>query len=203
MCVYAKSLQCVWLFVTLRTVAQQAPLCPWDSPGKISGVGCHPLLHGFPIQGLNPHLLCHLHWQAGSLPLVPPGKPTIGYTTIQNKKLKKKINNKAFSPRKKNRIDSVIYTTGSGVFFKPEPASLATIYSPLSDIQGLSQLNHSWDHGWWKMMAETRPQSPISQPTCRQSIVYWLWQQKIVKHFGDRGVTLLLNVFFPCRVLRK
>ena len=26
-------------------------------------------------QGLNPHLLCLLHWQAGSLPLVPPGKP--------------------------------------------------------------------------------------------------------------------------------
>ena len=26
-------------------------------------------------QGLNPHLLCLLHWQAGSLPIVPPGKP--------------------------------------------------------------------------------------------------------------------------------
>ena len=28
----------------------------------------------FPTQGWNPHL-CLLHWQAGSLPLVPPGKP--------------------------------------------------------------------------------------------------------------------------------
>ena len=27
-----------------------------------------------PTQGLNPHLLCLLHWQVGSLPLVPPGK---------------------------------------------------------------------------------------------------------------------------------
>ena len=26
-----------------------------------------------PNQGLNPHLLCLLHWQAGSLPLAPPG----------------------------------------------------------------------------------------------------------------------------------
>ena len=33
-------------------------LCPWDSPGKDAGVGCHALLQGiFPIQGLNPGLL--------------------------------------------------------------------------------------------------------------------------------------------------
>ena len=28
----------------------------------------------FPTQGLNPHLLCLLHWQVVSLPLVPSGK---------------------------------------------------------------------------------------------------------------------------------
>ena len=51
-------------------------LCSWDSPGKNFGVGCHFLLQGiFLTQGLNPHHLCLLHWQAGSLPLVPPGKP--------------------------------------------------------------------------------------------------------------------------------
>ena len=33
-------------------------LCPWDSPGKNTGVGCHFLLQGiFPTQGLNPGLL--------------------------------------------------------------------------------------------------------------------------------------------------
>ena len=38
-------------------------------------VGCHPLLQGiFLTQGSNPHLFCLLHWQAGSLPLAPPGK---------------------------------------------------------------------------------------------------------------------------------
>ena len=32
-------------------------LCPWDSPGKNTGVGCHFLLQGiFPTQGLNPGL---------------------------------------------------------------------------------------------------------------------------------------------------
>ena len=42
-------------------------LCPWDFPGKNTGVGCHFLLHGiFRTQGSNPH---PLHWQANSLPL--------------------------------------------------------------------------------------------------------------------------------------
>ena len=39
------------------------PLCPWDSPGKNTGGGCHFLLQGiFLTRGWNPHLLllCHL-----------------------------------------------------------------------------------------------------------------------------------------------
>ena len=37
-------------------------LCPWDSPGKNTGVGYHSLLHViFPAQGLNPGLL-HCRW---------------------------------------------------------------------------------------------------------------------------------------------
>ena len=47
-----------------------------DSPGKNTEVGFHAFLQGiFPTQGLNPRLLHLLHWQADSLPLVPPGKP--------------------------------------------------------------------------------------------------------------------------------
>ena len=48
-------------------------LCPWDSPGKNTGVGCHALPQGiFPTQGSNLSLLCLLHWQEGSLSLAPP-----------------------------------------------------------------------------------------------------------------------------------
>ena len=66
--------RCVWLFAIHWTAACQAPL--WDSPGKNTGVGCHAHLQGiFPTQGLNLHLLCLLHWQSGSWPLVPAGKP--------------------------------------------------------------------------------------------------------------------------------
>ena len=36
---------CVWVCVTLWIVACQA-LCPWDSPGKNTGVDCHALLQG-------------------------------------------------------------------------------------------------------------------------------------------------------------
>ena len=59
----------VWLFATPWTVAPRL-LCPWDSPGKNTGVGCHFLLQGiFPTQGSNPLLLCLLRWQAPSSPL--------------------------------------------------------------------------------------------------------------------------------------
>ena len=48
-------------------------LCPWDSLGKNTGVGCLALSRGiFLIQGSNPRLL---RWQASSLPTAPPGKP--------------------------------------------------------------------------------------------------------------------------------
>ena len=57
-------------------------LCPWDSPGKNTGVGCHALLQGiFPTQGSNPGI-------------VPPGKPMesippTNYTLIELKSINK------------------------------------------------------------------------------------------------------------------
>ena len=48
-------------------------LCPWNSPGKNSRVGCHSLLQGiFLTWGLNPGVL---HWQVDSLPSELSGKP--------------------------------------------------------------------------------------------------------------------------------
>ena len=53
-------------------------LCPCDSPGKNTGVSCHALLEGiFLTQGSKLHLLNLLLWQACSLPLAPPEKPSI------------------------------------------------------------------------------------------------------------------------------
>ena len=69
----AKSLQ---LCLTLGSSVDCSPpgsSVHGDSPGKSTGVGCHPLLQGiFLTQGSNPGLLCLLHRQMGSLPLGTP-----------------------------------------------------------------------------------------------------------------------------------
>ena len=77
-CMHAKSIQsCPTLCsTTVWTIVHQAPLSMgffrWET-----GVGCHsPLQKIFLTQGWNLRLLCLLHWQAGSLPLMPPGKPS-------------------------------------------------------------------------------------------------------------------------------
>ena len=47
-------------------------LCPWDSSHKNTGWVAKSSSRGiFETQGSNPYLLCLLHWQVGSLPLVP------------------------------------------------------------------------------------------------------------------------------------
>ena len=66
--------------------------CPWDSLGKNTGVGCHALIQRiFPIQGSNPHLFCLLHWQAGSLPRVPPGEPINDEMTLYILSLRQRL----------------------------------------------------------------------------------------------------------------
>ena len=85
--IHACMLSCfsrVWLFVTLWTVARQdtlslARIQEWVSMPSPRGI--------FPTQGLNACLSCLLHWQVGSLTLVPPGKP-IKLLCLTSKKIK-------------------------------------------------------------------------------------------------------------------
>ena len=71
-----KSLSHVWFSVTPWTTAHQTPLSMGFSRQEHwSGLPCIPLQGIFPTQGLNVPLLHFLYWQAGSLPLAPPGKP--------------------------------------------------------------------------------------------------------------------------------
>ena len=63
--------------MTSWTIAHQAPQSMGfsDFLGKNTGMGCRALLQEiFLTQGLSLHLLSLLHWQAGSLQPVPPGK---------------------------------------------------------------------------------------------------------------------------------
>ena len=55
-----------------------------DSSGKNTRVGCHAILQrNFLTQRSNLHLLCLLHWQEGSLPLVTPAKPIFSKASSQ------------------------------------------------------------------------------------------------------------------------
>ena len=64
----------IQFFVTLQTAA--ARLC-------CLAVGCHFLLQGtFQTQQSNPRLLCLLYWQASSLSLAPPVKPTVNNNSV-------------------------------------------------------------------------------------------------------------------------
>ena len=63
--------------MTPSTVAHQAPLSMRFSRQEYwSGVLC-PLPGDLPNPRIEPVSLCLLHWQVGSLPLVPPGKPHV------------------------------------------------------------------------------------------------------------------------------
>ena len=62
--VRAKSLSRVWLCVTPWTVAPRL-LCPWDSPGKGTAVGCMPSSRGLPDPGVKPASLTSLAFAGG------------------------------------------------------------------------------------------------------------------------------------------
>ena len=73
----------VRLFATLWTIALQAPLSMGFSREVCwSGLPCLPP-GDLPDPGINPCLFCLLHWQACSLPLVPPGRPCRTYAKAQ------------------------------------------------------------------------------------------------------------------------
>ena len=72
---YAKHLFGIYLkfkFNWMPFIEAARPLCPWDSPGKNTGVGRHSFLQGiFPTQGLKPGPPA---LQVDSLSFEPPGK---------------------------------------------------------------------------------------------------------------------------------
>ena len=77
MCEHAKSLQScpndsLWPYGLEPTRI----LCPLDSWGKNTGVGCYALFLTSSPQLLSPH------WQVGSFPLAPPRKYTLWVNTI-------------------------------------------------------------------------------------------------------------------------
>ena len=77
-CVCVCALSRVQLFVSPWTVRLPCQALSMEFPRQEywSELPCPPPGH-LPTQGSELHLLCLLHWQAGSLPLAPPGKPLV------------------------------------------------------------------------------------------------------------------------------
>ena len=96
-------------------------LCPWDSPGKNIGVGCHVLLQGiFPTQGSN---WCLLHWQVDSLPLNHLRSPWA---------LSKNLTSWAFSQNKQTKQE----------LFYPQSSNKTVKYFPPKATQGIFRVVH-------------------------------------------------------------
>ena len=76
-----------YMYVCVKLFQSCPNLCnhmDWSLPGSsVHGILQARVLEWiatfFLTQGSNPRVLHLLHWQAGSLPLVPPGKPKIQY----------------------------------------------------------------------------------------------------------------------------
>ena len=85
-CMCANSLQSCPTLCDTMDCSLPRLLCPWDSPGKNTGVCCHFRLHGiFPTQELNPGFL---HCRQILYQLSYEGSPMI--KTIPKKKKCKK-----------------------------------------------------------------------------------------------------------------
>ena len=74
------SLQCGRFFATQWTIACQAPLSMRFSRQEYWSGLPHPPPGDLPDPEIEPASLRLLHWQAGSLALVPPGKPNFPFT---------------------------------------------------------------------------------------------------------------------------
>ena len=87
-CVHAKLFSHVQLFVTLWSVAHQAPLSMGFSRQEHRSELTHLLQGIFPTR-VQTYVSCLLQWQVGSLPLAPPGKPrnTLLYIKYTNNKV--------------------------------------------------------------------------------------------------------------------
>ena len=82
LCVHAKLIRSCLTLCNPMDCNLPGSSVPRDSLGRNTGVGCHFLLQGiFLTQGSNPGLL---HWQVGSLPLMPPGKPSFVLSSRQS-----------------------------------------------------------------------------------------------------------------------
>ena len=135
-------LHCAKPCLTLRPPGQLPTrlLCPWDSPDKSTGVGCHFLLQWiFLTQGSNACLLYLLHWQEASLSLYHLGS-RVGAITVAKQKLNEMgwcLGQGAGKPKQENNWRN-IYTKGVVPRFILGAKEKYTVLSTLLSVR------HQW-----------------------------------------------------------
>ena len=170
---------CVWFFATLWTIADRL-LCPWDTSGKNAGMDCCILLQGiFLTRKSNPYLLCLLHWQAGSLPPVSPGKPGLQSTGSQ------RVRHNLATKWKCESVSPVWLFATQWTVARQAPLSLEFSEQEYWDgshslLQGISRphmQSTSWEMvGWMKHKLESRLPGEISITSDMQTTPP-LWQK--------------------------
>ena len=136
---------------------------PWGFPGKNTGVGYHFLLQGIvPTQGSNPHLLCLLHWQEVSLPLVTPGKHQAGevkcsvYCQQRSPgswcwKLLKASQGKVFKNEVRKEVMGCVINSMHtlGWWWGNQESASSTIWFQLAGVYGLVSSMQLTSPTWW------------------------------------------------------
>ena len=142
-------------------------LCPWDSPGKNTGVGCHALLQGiFPTQGLNLHLLGFLHWQVDSLSLSHLGSPVF-FLSVQ------------FS---RSVVSDSLWPHESQHARPPCPSPTPRVHS---DSRPLSQ--------WWHPAISS---SVVPFSSCSQATSNLMWYSRIIGEEKNSKYLSQINIKF-------
>ena len=149
-------------------------LCPWDSPGKNTGVGCHFLLQGsFPTQGLKPGLL---HCRRILYHLSHQGNPRVTGNwyklSSQFHPLFQCLFRDSYLTQfgQWNTTKNLLRRNSSGKFFPDEKRKTYKKTFSFNSVQSLSCV---W---FWNPMDWSMPGFPIHHqlPELAQTHVYWV-----------------------------
>ena len=179
-------------------------LCPWDSLGKNTGVGCCTLFQGiFPTQGSKLHLLCLLNWQVGSLPLTATGKPQGRCEIMKKKKMyfalsvwqkKEKVKEEEDKRRKSAEMNELSSTpwlehSAKGTLDHPDPEN--THY-----WQDLSW----WKPNWTRIWVSNTPSTVLSLPSCVTFAKSYLWPSL---SSSTKGKSYMVSLFSRVALVRQ
>ena len=109
-------------------------LCPWNSPGQNTGVGCHFLLQGiFPTQWSNPYPLSPA-WQADFWPVSHRGRPCVAVCLHEIATRMNSLQIATWGTHRHDKLDSIL---PSGILWKWKSLSRVQLFATSWTIQSM------------------------------------------------------------------